>query len=359
MNTFSGVHSSAVFRCGVVLGCLGLACSKSETVGSGGSGGRADASAISIRFDAAQGGALGGGGAGGGMTGGTSGDALAIPADTGPKPGCTGPLKVADPGLEAAIRAELSLPTGDILPEHVAELTSLDANEKQIASLAGIECLWALTSIDLSYNPITDLSPLGALTQLRGLELRGLRTVDLTPLAPLTDMRSLSLGYHTTHIAGFGVVAGMTKLGRLEVYSADLDDISPLAGCTQLYHLMISNNKVRDLTPIANFKQLDFLSLYDNDISDISPLANLSKVLTLLRLGNNNISDLSPLAAWGGGPNFDTLDLSDNEITDLSPLLLIPNLDLFSFDLTRNPLDCEAQAANIAALGRMLDTDCR
>ena len=345
---------------GLVLGWAG--CSKTDTVGGGGTGGRPDASDVNIRLDAGQGGTSGNSGAGGGSSGGAPGDAVATPADTGPRPGCTGRLAVTDPALEAAIRAELELPTGDILPEHLAKLTTLDASEKQIASLAGIECLSALTSIDLSYDPITDLSPLASLVQLKGLGLRGLRTVDLTPLAPLVNLTSLSLGYNTTHIAGFGVVAGMTKLSHVEVYSADLDDISPLAGCTQLYHLMIANNKVTDLTPIPNFKRLDFLELYDNHITDISPLANMSTVLTLLRLGNNQISDISPLGRWAGSSKLDTLDLSDNDITDLSPLLSIPNLDLFTFDLTGNPIDCTAQAANIAALtaiDRSLRTDCR
>jgi internalin B len=176
-----------------------------------------------------------------------------------------------DPALDSAIRTALVAPTGDILPAQLATLTELDASEKGVASLSGIECLTALTSLDISYNPIKDLSPLASLTQLRGLDLIGLATVDLSPLAPLTNLTSLSMGYNTTHIAGFDVVAGMTKLSHLEVYSADLSDISALANCTQLYHVMIDNNNVSVIPPVAGWKKLDFLELFSNRISDISP----------------------------------------------------------------------------------------
>ena len=353
-------RSLPVLLCVLSLDAWG--CSKGESVGASGAGGRADASVINVLFDAGQGGIPGSGGVGGRASGGTSGVALGGAggkADAGPKPGCTGPLKVADPNLEAAIRDELTLPTGDILPEHVAKLTSLDANGKQIATLAGIDCLTALVSIDVGYNAITDLSPLASLTQLRALELRGLRTVDLTPLAPLTNLTSLSMGFNTTHIAGFGVVAGMTNLRTLEVYSADLDDISPITGCTQMYRLMIANNRISDVTPIAGFKKLDYLELFANNITDISPLANMATTVRVLDLGSNHIADISPLGRWAGNPNLEQLDLSNNKITDLGPLLSIPHLAPWIFDLTENPIDCTAQAANIAALYRNLDTDCR
>ena len=115
------------FLCFLVLGSWG--CSKGDSVGTGGSGEHTDASVVIVLLDASQGGISGSGGiAGGGRGGGASGGATGNTADAGPKPGCTGPLKVADPALEAAIRAELDLPTGDILPSHVATLTTLDAS---------------------------------------------------------------------------------------------------------------------------------------------------------------------------------------------------------------------------------------
>ena len=104
---------------------------------------------------------------------------------------------------------------------------------------------------------------------------------------------------------------------------------------------------------------LDFLDLFANRITDISPLANMSTVLTILRLDNNQISDISPLGRWPGSSKLDELDLSGNKITDLAPLLSIPNLEPFTFDVRDNPIDCTAQAANIAALYRNLRTDCQ
>ena len=60
------------------------------------------------------------------------------------------------------------------------------------------------------------------------------QTGDISVLAKLTNRTSLSMGLHQTSIAGFGVVAGMTKLSSLQVYAGDLADISPLTNCKSL-----------------------------------------------------------------------------------------------------------------------------
>jgi Leucine-rich repeat (LRR) protein len=74
--------------------------------------------------------------------------------------------------IEAAIRKEISKPTG--------ELTKADLEK--------------VTSLDIRDRPIKDVGPLANLKQLRSLILEGTReNIDLTPLAKLTQLRSLDL----------------------------------------------------------------------------------------------------------------------------------------------------------------------
>jgi hypothetical protein len=66
------------------------------------------------------------------------------------KAGCTGPLALADSNLDAAVRAAIAKPTGNIMPSDVANLTKLDLSAQAVQSLTGLECLTALTDLDLS-----------------------------------------------------------------------------------------------------------------------------------------------------------------------------------------------------------------
>ena len=91
-----------------------------------------------------------------------------------------------DANLEAVVRNSINKPEGDILSTDVSELTQLDASDKNISSLSGIETLTALTILDLDSNPISDISPLSGLTALKSLGLGSNQISDLSPLSSLT-----------------------------------------------------------------------------------------------------------------------------------------------------------------------------
>ena len=71
------------------------------------------------------------------------------------------------------IRRGMSTPNQPILPSSLAALTTLDASNRAIADLSGLEAATALTSLDLRDNQITDVSPLVSLTNLDTLDLTG------------------------------------------------------------------------------------------------------------------------------------------------------------------------------------------
>ena len=64
-----------------------------------------------------------------------------------------------DPGLEAAIRDAVGKPTGDIHDTNLIGLTSLNANNRDIANLEGIQHCVDLTELDLHNNTWVERFP--------------------------------------------------------------------------------------------------------------------------------------------------------------------------------------------------------
>ena len=98
-----------------------------------------------------------------------------------------------DPGLEAAIRQELGHPFGLLHREDLLGLQVLDARNRNIADLSGLEFCTNLLWLDLDTNRISDLTPLANLTNLMVLNLDSNQIFDISPLAGLVNLDSLSL----------------------------------------------------------------------------------------------------------------------------------------------------------------------
>src|SRR5690606_10845868 len=74
---------------------------------------------------------------------------------------CTSmPVTIPDAALEAAIRAALSVPSGNIYLSELQSLTTLDASGFGIADLTGLESATDIIILDLSNNNITTVTPL-------------------------------------------------------------------------------------------------------------------------------------------------------------------------------------------------------
>jgi len=221
-----------------------------------------------------------------------------------------------DPGLEAAIRAAIGKPTGDILESDLVGITTLYANNRAISTLAGIEHCVNLQWLHLYNNQISVLAPLSALTALNWLGLYNNQISNLAPLAGLTMLKWLYL--HNNQISALAPLSALTALNWLSLYNNQISNLAPLAGLTALTELDLYNNQISDLAPLAGLTALTTLRLYNNRISNLAPLAGLT-ALSWLILWNNQISDLAPLA---GLTALSGLSLGGNQISDLAPLVL-------------------------------------
>ncbi len=182
------------------------------------------------------------------------------------------PVHIPDPNLREAINERLDLfPNAQVTASDMAAIIRMNASDRDITSITGLEHASNLIRLDLGGNNIIDLTPIAGLTKLKRLSL---------PVNPLSDVSA---------------IANLTRLTFLDLGNCEIIDITPLKNLTTLVELQLNGNHIHDLRPLAGLSQLTTLNLQRNDISDVSPLAHLTQLNTLTVHGNN-IADHSAIS---------------------------------------------------------------
>jgi len=145
-----------------------------------------------------------------------------------------------DPALETAIRDAIGKPTRDIHDTDLIGLTSLNANNRGIVNLEGIQYCVDLTTLYLAKNKIVDTSALSGLTNLTTLYLYDNEISDLSELSGLANLTELAL--MENQIVDISALVHNTGLGSgdsvdirynyldLTPNSSDMLDIEALQG---------------------------------------------------------------------------------------------------------------------------------
>ena len=156
-------------------------------------------------------------------------------------------VNIPDPNLRNAIERALGKARGaTITADEMERLTQLDAKNKNITNLTGLESATNLRNLKLQENAISDISPIAGLTQMVYLYLRDNSISDISPLSRLTQLIVLHLGGNR------------------------ISNISSLAGLTNLAGLGLGRNNITDISPLSRLTQLTSLGLHSNSISNIS-----------------------------------------------------------------------------------------
>jgi len=132
-----------------------------------------------------------------------------------------------DANLEAAIREIINKPEGPIYASDLESLTTLDAREKDISDLTGLEYGVHLETLILGGNNISDISALAGLTNLDWLSLTNNKISDISALA------------------------GLTNLLKLNLWGNNISDISALSGLTNLIEIGLDNNSISDISALV------------------------------------------------------------------------------------------------------------
>ena len=269
-------------------------------------------------------------------------------------------VDIPDPNLRAAIAEALGkAPNALITVQEMEGLERLEARNRDIQDLTGLQFTTNLNELFLNNNQVSDLSPIAGLINLEVLDLWNTPVSNLSPLTGLKNLSNLSFGL--TSVSDISPVAGLINLEGLHFYGAPVSDLSPVAGLINLKGLSFSSESISDLSPVAGLINLESILTWGSPIPDLSPVAGLTKLkylevsgaeisdltpvagltnLTELRLHVNNISDLSPLA---GLTDLKRLEIGGNNISDLSPLAGLANLRWLRIDNNQisdlSPLD--------------------
>ena len=232
---------------------------------------------------------------------------------------------ISDANLRTVIGDSLGKArNASITRAEMATLTRLDASNKGIRSLAGLEHATNLQTLYLGDNSISDISALSNLTNLTFLSLDENSISDISALSNLTNLTFLSLDENS--ISDISALSNLTNLTKLYLYRTSISDISALSNLTNLTELYLLSNSISDISALSNLTNLTKLDIRSNSISDISALSNLTN-LTDLWLGDNSISDISALSNL---TNLTELNLLSNSISDISALSNLTNLtDLY------------------------------
>ena len=210
---------------------------------------------------------------------------------------------IPDVNLQRAIQEELGI-APPFTQKQMMRLTRLNATDKGIMKIQGLEFAVHLTDLDLSGNPIKDISPLQGLMELIHLDLgfTSISDSDLLPLVSLTSLLALGLGGN--EISDLSPLVSLTSLRKLDLLDNQISNISPLSTLTDLRDINLRNNPLSDLRPLSNLTNLEELEIAYCQVSDVSPLAGLVNLRVLI-MRHNPTRDFTPLSGLKNLTDFD------------------------------------------------------
>ncbi|EOQ11107.1 leucine-rich repeat domain-containing protein [Bacillus cereus] len=233
-------------------------------------------------------------------------------------------VTIPDDNLRAVIKEKLNVQNdNEITEERMNTMTgTLNANEKNIRNITGLEHAIKINFINLGGNNVTDLSPLRNLTQLTKLWLGNNPINSLTPLENLQNLQELFIT--DNGINDLGPLRNLTKLENLRAGNNSIRDLGPLVNLQNLKELRLENNQITNVNPLRNLTNLHTLFLTSNAITDVLQLQDLTNLTKLHLSQNKTLTNLSPLQ---GLVKLTELLITNISVSDLTPLNSLHSLE--------------------------------
>lgn len=225
-------------------------------------------------------------------------------------------VKFADANLERVIREAIKKPEGEISKSDLEEIFVLNANERNISSLEGIENLTNLNSLSLAKNSIVDITPVCFLSNLSYLNLYHNKVKDIGGLVFTNNLEKLVLDVN--QIEDISVLSNKIKLKELSVCANPVKDLEVLRTLPNLTSFHFGENQNVDISILECLPNLtDLRWAYTRSTENINVLKNLTKLQKAILCGNK-IKDITPLAKL---TNLSELYIDQNEISDIAALV--------------------------------------
>ena len=200
------------------------------------------------------------------------------------------PHWMPDANLRQAIQEALALPPDSLLTkEKMQQLTHLEARNKGIRNIQGLEFAQNLVNLNLGRNQVRDINALRNLVKLQELSLYRNQISDLSPLQALTSLVYLNMS--DSPISDLSPLSNHTNLEKLDVSDCQISEVRPLIGLKNLRALVLTNNRISDFSPLARLTNLQRLHIKRNLENDISSLQHL----TLTEFAYDEVCEIAPL----------------------------------------------------------------
>ena len=168
-------------------------------------------------------------------------------------------VRILDSNLRAAIAEALSKsPNAPITVEEMEELERLDAKNRGIQDLTGIQFATKLKWLNFRGNQISDFSPIAGLIELRELWISDNPVSDFSPLKSLKNL--IHLWLDDIPLSDLSPIAGLINLKGLSLWRTNISDLSPLAGLINLVSIAITQGQHNRPVPLCRINQhrIDF-----------------------------------------------------------------------------------------------------
>jgi hypothetical protein len=180
-----------------------------------------------------------------------------------------------DPNLETVVRTKIDKPEGDLTPEDVAGIEVLEAKDKGITSLSGLQHFTALRVLKVDENSgITDVSPLATITTLQEVFVNKCSITDLSPLAGLPNL--FRLEFNNMSVTSLAAFEGHTGLRNIMCHSAQFTSIEQLPNLPNLEEWIQGWAPLASIAGISTkFPKMKKLNIPSTPVSDITELLQL------------------------------------------------------------------------------------
>lgn len=210
-------------------------------------------------------------------------------------------IQFKDQALQEAVRDALHIYSRDLFKSDMTILTNLDASDRGIENLDGLEYAVNLEELQLDYNSVRNLEP----------------------IAGLTNLLYLSVTYN--NLSDISSLATLTNLGALMLDGNEISDISILSSFSELSMLSLQGNKIKDIQSLAGLN-IEYLNIGYNEIEDISSLLDLENLRYVLIMknpldlteGSETLSMIQTLEDNGVIVNYEYLDITVHNVTENS-----------------------------------------
>src|SRR5690349_7598116 len=144
-------------------------------------------------------------------------------------------VSIPDPALNAAVRNALQKPAGPLTEQDMLSLTNLDAHQRNVRRIDGLEAAHNLVSLHLQINVLTNVTIPDTLTKLGYLDLSVNGLTNCVIPAALTNLESLILEGNS--LPELVLPATLTRLRHLDLEINQLSSFETLSNAPSIVEL--------------------------------------------------------------------------------------------------------------------------